>query len=73
MSEQMLWRLNGRPMAADAARTPVPDGGLWYGDGAFEGSRFHHRRACRPATRLRRLPGAARFQALITTETREAS
>lgn len=72
MSEQMLWRLNGHPMAA-GARTPVPDRGRWYGDGALEGSRFHHRRACRPATRLRRLSGAARFQALITTETREAS
>lgn len=73
MSEQILCRLNGRPMPAVAAGIPVLDCGLWYGDGAFEGSRFYHRRACRLATHLRRLSGWARFQALITTETREAS
>ncbi len=51
-----------RPL--DAARIPVRDHGLLYGDGVFEGIRFYHGRPFRLAAHLQRLQDSARAIAL---------
>ena len=59
----LCW-LNGDIMEATAARIPVLDHGLLYGDGVFEGIRFYHGRPFRLAEHWRRLRDSARAIAL---------
>ncbi len=54
MSGAICW-LNGELMPAHAARVPVLDHGLLYGDGVFEGIRFYGGCAFRPGAHLDRL------------------
>lgn len=54
MSGALCW-LNGELMPARAARVPVRDHGLLYGDGVFEGIRFYGGRAFRLDAHLDRL------------------
>lgn len=58
MSEAVCW-LNGELMPAAAARVPVLDHGLLYGDGIFEGVRFYHGRPFRLTAHLERLQRSA--------------
>jgi branched-chain amino acid aminotransferase len=58
MSEPVCW-LNGELMPARAARVPVLDHGLLYGDGVFEGIRFYHGRPFRLGAHLERLQRSA--------------
>lgn len=59
MSGALCW-LNGELMPAHAARVPVLDHGLLYGDGVFEGIRFYHGKAFRLDAHLARLHRSAR-------------
>lgn len=52
--------IDGKVMPLDEARIPVLDHGLLYGDGVFEGIRFHHRRPFLLEAHLERLFDSAR-------------
>ena len=54
MSGALCWH-NGELMPAHAARVPVLDHGLLYGDGVFEGIRFYDGHAFRLGAHLERL------------------
>jgi branched-chain amino acid aminotransferase len=59
MTSAMCW-LNGELTPAHAARVPVLDHGLLYGDGVVEGIRFYRGRAFRLDAHLARLQRSAR-------------
>ncbi len=64
MSGALCW-LNGELMPEHAARVPVLDHGLLYGDGVFEGIRFYHGKAFRLDAHLARLHRSARAIRLV--------
>ena len=61
--EGVCW-IDGEILPLARARVPVLDHGLLYGDGVFEGIRFHHRRAFLLQAHLDRLFDSARAIAL---------
>ena len=63
MNNALVW-LDGELLPAAEAQIPVLDHGLLYGDGVFEGIRFHDKRVFRLAAHLRRLHDSARAIAL---------
>jgi branched-chain amino acid aminotransferase len=58
MSNPVCW-FNGELLPAHAARVPVLDHGLLYGDGVFEGIRFYNGKAFRLTAHLERLKRSA--------------
>ncbi|MGE5241181.1 MAG: branched-chain-amino-acid transaminase [Bacteroidota bacterium] len=71
MSGACCW-FNGELMPAHAARVPVLDHGLLYGDGVFEGIRFYRGTAFRPGAHLDRLRRSAAALRLTLPYGREA-
>jgi branched-chain amino acid aminotransferase len=63
MTAGRCW-IDGEVMPLDEARIPVRDHGLLYGDGVFEGIRFHGRRPFLLDAHLQRLFDSARAIAL---------
>ncbi len=70
MPEKSICWLNGEILPAEAARIPVADHGLLYGDGVFEGIRFYGGRPFRLDEHLERLLLSARAIALDIPYTR---
>ena len=70
MSEAVCW-LNGALMSAHAARVPVLDHGLLYGDGVFEGIRFYRGKPFRLDAHLDRLHRSASAMRLTLPYDRE--
>src|SRR5690606_32839537 len=68
--EKSICWLNGEILPAEAARIPVADHGLLYGDGVFEGIRFYGGRPFRLDEHLERLLLSARAIALDIPYTR---
>ncbi|UCE87968.1 MAG: branched-chain-amino-acid transaminase [Deltaproteobacteria bacterium] len=66
-----VW-IDGRVVAGDAARLPVTDHGLLYGDGVFEGIRVYGRRVFRLDDHLERLAVSARAIGLTLPLERDA-
>lgn len=63
MSNALVW-MDGELLPAAEARISVLDHGLLYGDGVFEGIRFHGKRVFRLSSHLRRLHASAQAIAL---------
>lgn len=70
MSEQAICWMNGELLPASAAKIPVLDHGLLYGDGVFEGIRFYNRQPFKLAEHLQRMEYSARAIALAPPFTR---